>query len=686
MHLPDLLTPRGRRSAGIALGLTLLVASAPSLAMAALSGVGNSTTGASCSGGGSSDGDCRNSVAFSTPSNGTTFTSRYAWNINADVGVASTHDTSGTAKHNVSFTATAPGGYRVQIGTTRVGSMGRRSDVSGCDGAADVSGVTGTTNIALTSGSLNLADPGSIGNGGGDTSTPYSQSSSAEIVRASNGVGQAHTLTFTWNGSVRSNSCEASVRQGESEGTVTGCDVCGYPGDPGRTQASDGHFVTVTFTSLCGNGAIDASVGEQCDAGGLNGQPGSCCTASCQIASNGSTCRAAASICDVQEVCDGVSSACPADAAAPAGASCRASAGVCDVEELCDGTNPLCPADTFVAGGVICHASTGLCDPAETCTGADAACPADVLADAGTECRAASGACDAAETCTGTSVNCPADGVRPAGFTCRGTAGVCDVAETCNGTGKSCPTDGFVPATTVCRASVNACDIAESCTGISAACPGDTGSPDSDGDGFCDAVDNCDANPGAQVDSDGDGLGDACDPCNDVLNVSSSKSKLVVQKVNTPPGDDKFTYGGQAIMPASPTVNPVANGARIVLVDKDRAVLLDAILPGGAYDRNTKIGWKVNKKGDAWTYVNRGTSPIAGVTGLSLKKSSTAPGLLKWTVRGKNASLAVTPAKLPLGGTFVVDSPTAETGQCAETRFGVGVCRLNPTASTVVCK
>ena len=47
MHLPDLLTPRGRRSAGIALGLTLLVASAPSLAMAALSGVGNSTTGTS---------------------------------------------------------------------------------------------------------------------------------------------------------------------------------------------------------------------------------------------------------------------------------------------------------------------------------------------------------------------------------------------------------------------------------------------------------------------------------------------------------------------------------------------------------------------------------------------------------------------------------------------------------------
>jgi hypothetical protein len=38
--------------------------------------------------------------------------------------------------------------------------------------------------------------------------------------------------------------------------------------------------------------------------------------------------------------------------------------------------------------------------------------------------------------------------------------------------------------------------------------------PDSDGDGFGDACDNCpdDHNPG-QEDADGDGLGDACDPC-----------------------------------------------------------------------------------------------------------------------------------------------------------------------------
>ena len=76
--------------------------------------------------GGGADGDCRNSVSFSTANNGTTFTSRYAWNINSDTGVGSTHDTSGNAQHNVSFSATAAGGYRLDISTTRNGDFASR--------------------------------------------------------------------------------------------------------------------------------------------------------------------------------------------------------------------------------------------------------------------------------------------------------------------------------------------------------------------------------------------------------------------------------------------------------------------------------------------------------------------------------------------------------------------------------
>src|SRR5262245_53368744 len=89
-------------------------------AWAGLSGSSTSTSGASCSGGGSTDDDCLNSVSVIT-NNSTTYKTRYAWNINADTTIFSTHDTSGNAQHNVSFTVTAPGGYRLDITENRVG-------------------------------------------------------------------------------------------------------------------------------------------------------------------------------------------------------------------------------------------------------------------------------------------------------------------------------------------------------------------------------------------------------------------------------------------------------------------------------------------------------------------------------------------------------------------------------------
>jgi len=237
-------------------------------ASAQISSATSTNAGSTCTGGNDTNGFCGSSTQVLT-NNGSTFQSRYAWNVNADVGALSTRDESGNNTHTLNFTATAPGGYRLDISTSRTGALGRAADVSNCDGQAHTSGVTGSSNVGLNSGSLgNPAAPADIGNGGGDTNAGYGPlSTTATIFRVSNGVGQNHTLTFTWNGSVRSNSCEASVREGQQNGTTSGCNVCGYPGSPSRTQSSDGHFVTVSFTSLCGNGTVDASVGEQCDPG-----------------------------------------------------------------------------------------------------------------------------------------------------------------------------------------------------------------------------------------------------------------------------------------------------------------------------------------------------------------------------------------------------------------------------------
>src|SRR5205809_7599196 len=126
--------------AKVVVAVVALVVTGPS-AWASLSGSSTSTSGASCSGGGSADGDCRNSVSVIT-NNANTYKTRYAWNINADTTVFSTHDTSGNAQHNVSFNVTAPGGYRLDITENRVGALGLNNDASGCSGSADTSGVT----------------------------------------------------------------------------------------------------------------------------------------------------------------------------------------------------------------------------------------------------------------------------------------------------------------------------------------------------------------------------------------------------------------------------------------------------------------------------------------------------------------------------------------------------------------
>src|SRR6184192_3915666 len=447
------------KAATVALAaLAILARALP--AGAQLTSASDSTAGATCSGGGGGDGDCRNSAAFtvSCGASCSTFTSRYAWNINADTTVASTHETSGNAQHNVTFNATAVGGYRLDISTSRVGALGRSADASNCDGSADTSGVTGNSNVAIAGdgGSLGLGDPGIIGNGGGDANTPYSQSGSARIFRFSGGVAQSHSLSFTWNGSVRSNSCEASVRQGESSGTTTGCDVCGYPGNPSRTQSSDGHFVTVTLTSLCGNGAVEAAAGEDCDTG-IAGSV--CCGANCKFLTSSTTCRGAAGECDVAEVCSGTSATCPPDVKKASGTACTADSNPCTLDQ-CDGTSVTCQHPAGNAGAT-CRSSAGVCDVAETCDGTSTTCPADGFQSSSTVCRASAGPCDVAENCTGSSAACPADGFQSSSTVCRASAGPCDVAENCTGSSAACPADGFQSSSTVCRASAGPCDVAE---------------------------------------------------------------------------------------------------------------------------------------------------------------------------------------------------------------------------------
>ena len=449
----------------------------------------SATTAGSTANSGDTSGSTRSSVAVQTNTAAQVKT-RFAWNVSADVAVFSTRDQQGLAIHNVAFNVTAPGAYFLTVDQNRAGMVQVNNDAVNCEGAADTGAISGSqSGGTLTSGSLGMSDPGGVANTSSTTQIPFNQNGTARIDATSNGVAQAHTLQFSWNGSVRSNSCEAAVRQGEGS-SVSSCAACEYPGSPARTQATDGHFVTVSFTSLCGNSTVDGAPGEQCDLGGSNGASTSCCTSSCQFRAGGEVCRAQNGQCDVADACTGSDGTCPADGKSTA--LCRAAADDCDVAESCNGVSNTCPANQFVPSTVECRPVSDVCDVAESCTGTGPSCPTDQFAPSTQSCRGSNGVCDLAEFCPGDFPSCPPDS--KSSDECRGVAGVCDVAEFCDGVNDDCPGDVFEASTLECRGAAGVCDIAESCTGSSASCPADAKSTAlcRGVAGDCDVADSCD--------------------------------------------------------------------------------------------------------------------------------------------------------------------------------------------------
>jgi hypothetical protein len=282
-----------------------------------------------------------------------------------------------------------------------------------------------------------------------------------------------------------------------------------------------------------------------------------------------------------------------------------------------------------------------------------------------------------AENCTGTSAACPPDGKSTA--VCRPAAGACDAAESCDGTSNTCPPDALSPAGTVCRPSVNACDKAEVCDGTTASCPPNDVPADSDGDGICNAADNCPTVPNpTQTDSDHDGIGDACDPCTNIAPTTTAKPKLTMARLLPPAGDDRVKFKGTTSnVPTTPAIDPVSNGVRFVVTDGTGATLLDAIIPGGS-------AWVSNGNG-SWLYRNK-TAPVAGISKIVLK--SRVPGQFKFVVTGRNGSYLATTGTTVIAD-LVLDPPLAVNGQCGEAIYKASTaqtCRILGGGAELLCK
>ncbi len=526
----------------------------------------NNSTADDLSNGANNSWDRQSAVAQQS-SSGTAFAVRYRATVSSDSGAFGGDKTESlTSDYTIAFTVTAPGAYFFDVSTQLLGQLDVVYDGGLTGGSADISAVTGTRTggTAVLSGSLSLADPGACSIGGSSSSSchlPFNQSGTARIFGISNGAPVAHTLRFQFTSSAFSAAAsghEAAMRLGiQSRDGSNGASQ--YPGDGNRDVNADGHFVAVTLTSLCGDGAVSAPAGsgysEQCDLAGANGSASACCASNCTYRSAGASCRTSAGVCDVAETCSGASATCPADGF-QSGTQCRGAAGECDVAESCSGAAAACPADdkrangfpctsdglpctvdacngsantcqhTIGNAGAVCRAAAGGCDIEETCTGGSASCPADVFQSNGSECRPSAGPCDPAESCNGSSSACPANAFAASSVVCRASAGSCDVVESCTGSAAACPADVVEPSTTVCRSSAGVCDLAETCTGATPSCPPDALEQPTvvcrASGGVCDPKEDCDGvSPACPADAKstnecraGTGVCDPSESCN----------------------------------------------------------------------------------------------------------------------------------------------------------------------------
>ena len=172
------------------------------------------------------------------------FDSRYAALLAADRESAGGSQTqNATASYTITFTIDNPtgGAYRIDIDTSRVGSLTLVSDGAG-NASAGIGAGLATIDGSAAAG-LGLAAVGPLA-GSASANQGFSQSSTT-LSLFDSAVTRTVTLSFTWSASVTSAQDEAAVRLGLGGllGTTSADDYAG-------SAAGDGHMVGVGVTLL----------------------------------------------------------------------------------------------------------------------------------------------------------------------------------------------------------------------------------------------------------------------------------------------------------------------------------------------------------------------------------------------------------------------------------------------------
>ena len=160
----------------------------------------------------------------------------------------------------------------------------------------------------------------------------------------------------------------------------------------------------------------------------------------------------------------------------------------------------------------------------------------------------------------------------------------------------------------------------------------------------------------------------ACDPF--------SVAKLTLGKMLAPGGDDTLAFAGTLALAGSAR-DPELGGLGFRLADAG-ATVVNVTLPSGLYDKQTKTGWKVNKKRTKWTWVHPKAGAPAGIVKavLATKKADSV-----LTIKGANGTFAATPP-------VRVTTTFPQNGECTTTAFDAPAqsCVIKSKGKKLVCK
>jgi hypothetical protein len=321
--------------------------------------------------------------------------------------------------------------------------------------------------------------------------------------------------------------------------------------------------LTATDGTAC-NDSDACTRTDVCQAGVCVGKNPVSCTASDQ--------------CHEVGACDSATGLC-SNPPAPDGTSCT-DYDLCTQTDACQagacvGGNPIvCTAIDACHLVGTCEPTTGFCSNppvnASVCT------PVDQCNTAG-NCDPQTGACTTPDKADGTTCNdgdaCTQTDACSAG-TCTGgnpvacgSTNPCVTAGTCDSLTGLCSGSPLPDGTACSTGSGVACGQADTCQAGTCIAGG---GGDQDGDGVCDASDNCQGVPNAsQRDLDGDGIGDACDPADASLAVARATLKLakgatatnghlvVRAKIITDPAVDTFAVTGGLGVALADATGPV---------------------------------------------------------------------------------------------------------------------------------